>query len=105
MPGSVGLSSHGPEPIAWDGLGQNPNQPRTPVKMASSGRAWATDDTNRRRSEALVSLRPYSEEWWVVHRAIENDYDAQLANKLVICRGCAVGPASRDVTGSVSGKP
>jgi len=36
----------------------------------------------------LAALKPYSPQWWSVRDAIDRAEDAQLAKKLIICRGC-----------------
>lgn len=87
-------------PIAWDGLGQDPNRP--PVsKRRMINRAPAAIDPNQEREKVLATLRPYSDAWWAVHDEIEAENDRQIGSKLVICRTCVTHPPSEDVTGSI----
>ncbi|MBR0710742.1 hypothetical protein [Bradyrhizobium liaoningense] len=88
-------------PIAWDGLGQNPNRSHVTKRRAASP-APAQDNPNQERERVLATLRPYSEAWWAVHDEIEAENDKQLGTKLVICPRCVQAPSSgEDVTGSI----
>ncbi|WP_262048295.1 hypothetical protein [Bradyrhizobium sp. Bra78] len=89
-------------PIAWDGLGQDPNRPSVTKRRVAS-QAPAERDSNQERERVLGTLRPYSEAWWVVHDEIEAENDRQLGTKLVICPRCVPSAPSPgiDVTGSV----
>ena len=87
-------------PIAWDGLGQDPNRP-TVTKRRAANHAAPESDPNLERQRVLATLRPYSDAWWAVHDEIEAETDRQLGSKLVICRSCAMQPPSEDVTGSI----
>jgi hypothetical protein len=88
-------------PIAWDGLGQNPNRPVV-TKRRLTNRTPAERDPNRERERVLGTLRPYSDAWWAVHDEIETENDKQLGSKLVICRRCVPSPPpSEDTTGSI----
>lgn len=92
-------------PIAWDGLGQNPNQAlgRSGVpKRRVESHAPAQSNPNRERERVLGTLRPYSEAWWAVHDEIEAENDRQLGSRLVICPRCIPSPASgEEATGSI----
>jgi hypothetical protein len=92
-------------PIAWDGLGQNPNQVphrSSATKRRAANPAPAAADSNRERERVLGTLRPYSDAWWVVHDEIEAENDRQLGTRLVICPRCVPSsPPSEDVTGSI----
>ena len=91
-------------PIAWDGLGQNPNRaPNRPsvTKRRVASQTPAESDPNHEREKVLSTLRPYSEAWWAVHDEIEAEKERQLGAKLVICRHCAPSPPSEDATGSI----
>lgn len=91
-------------PIAWDGLGQNPNQvPKRPsvTTRRVTSQTPAESDPNHERDKVLGTLRPYSEAWWAVHDEIEAEKERQLGAKLVICRHCAQSPPSGDATGSI----
>ena len=90
-------------PIAWDGLGQNPNHARSSVtKRRAANPTSAQDNPNQERERVLGTLRPYSEAWWAVHDEIEAENDRQLGAKLVICPRCVQSsPPGEDVTGSI----
>ncbi|MDN4984703.1 hypothetical protein KUL72_05720 [Bradyrhizobium arachidis] len=87
-------------PIAWDGLGQDPNRPAVTKRHAAS-HAAPESDPNVERQRVLATLRPYSDAWWAVEDEIEAENDRQLGSKLVICRGCVAQPPGADVTGSI----
>jgi hypothetical protein len=87
-------------PIAWDGLGQDPNRP-TVAKRRLANHASPESDPNLERQRVLATLRPYSDAWWAVHDEIEAENDKQLGSKLVICRSCVTPPPSEDATGSI----
>ncbi|OPY98982.1 hypothetical protein A5906_24810 [Bradyrhizobium sacchari] len=92
-------------PVAWDGLGQNPNRPALTKRRVTNPApppAPAQADPNQERERVLGTLRPYSEAWWAVHDEIEAEKDKQLGTKLVICPRCVQSPPSaEDVTGSI----
>ena len=88
-------------PIAWDGLGQNPNRPPVTKRRAASP-SPVQGNPNQERERVLGTLRPYSEAWWAVHDEIEAENDRQLGTKLVICPRCVQSPPEgEDVTGSI----
>jgi hypothetical protein len=93
-------------PIAWDGLGQDPNKSANRVHVAkrpTAPPASAASDPNQDRERVLGTLRPYSEAWWAVHDEIEAEKDRQLGTKLVICPRCVQpsSPQGEEVTGSI----
>ncbi|WP_128929409.1 hypothetical protein [Bradyrhizobium guangxiense] len=92
-------------PIAWDGLGQDPNKGASRPRMAkrrAANPAPAASDPNLERERVLGTLRPYSEAWWAVYDAIEAENDRQLGAKLVICPGCVQSsPQGEETTGSI----
>ncbi|OKO75057.1 hypothetical protein [Bradyrhizobium sp. AS23.2] len=96
-------------PIAWDGLGQDPNRaPNRASNRPSVSKRRAPTHTaaesgpNQERERVLGTLRPYSDAWWAVHDEIEAENDRQLGTKLVICPRCVQSsPPSEDVTGSI----
>ncbi len=87
-------------PIAWDGLGQDPNHPAV-TKRRSVNHAPAESDPNLERQRVLATLRPDSDAWWAVHDEIGAENDRQLGSKLVICRRCVAQPPSEETTGSI----
>lgn len=70
-----------PARYAWDGAGEDPNQPR-----AASLRATRAAGSESTRSQA--GLHPYSREWWQAQDGIEAEQDARVNRSLVICQGC-----------------
>lgn len=99
-------------PIAWDGLGQDPNkhpnkhpnhapQRSSVTKQSAANPTPAPDDPNQERERVLGTLRPYSEAWWAVRDEIEAENDRQLGTKLMICPRCVQSPPGEDVIGSV----
>ncbi|MCA1453872.1 hypothetical protein I6F35_11670 [Bradyrhizobium sp. BRP22] len=68
--GAMNMSaSTGPRAFAWDGAGEDPNQPRrTPTRSAKVAQAIEP-------SEAAQEVS-------------DEDADRKLARKLVICKGC-----------------
>jgi hypothetical protein len=88
-------------PIAWDGLGKDPNRSSVTKRRAPT-HASAESDPNQERERVLGTLRPYSDAWWAVHDEIEAENDRQLGAKLMICPRCVQSsPPSEDVTGSI----
>ncbi|MBR1175151.1 hypothetical protein JQ617_14370 [Bradyrhizobium sp. KB893862 SZCCT0404] len=88
-------------PIAWDGLGQNPNRAHV-TKRRTANPTPVKDNPNQERERVLATLRPYSEAWWAVHDEIEAENDRKLGTKLVICPRCVGSPPPGDeVTGSI----
>ncbi|MGY8637975.1 hypothetical protein RAD15_36440 [Bradyrhizobium sp. 14AA] len=72
-----------PSRYAWDGAGEDPNQPRS---ASGASRATRTAVSERNRSQA--GLAPYSKEWWQAQDGIEAEQDARVNRSLVICQGC-----------------
>ena len=87
-------------PIAWDGLGQDPNRPIA-SKRRVVVRTAPESDPNLERQRVLAKLRPYSDAWWAVQDEIAAEDDRQLGSKLVICRSCVAQPPSEEATGSI----
>ena len=88
-------------PIAWDGLGRDPNRPPV-TKRRAANPAPAQDNPNQERERVLGTLRPYSDAWWAVQDEIEAENDKQLGSKLMICPRCVQSsPQGEDVTGSI----
>lgn len=92
-------ASPSPRHYAWDGLGQNPNLPRSHrVPRQSSA---PEQDSNLQREAVLAELRPYSAAWWVVHDEIEAAQETKIARKLVICQGCISSESQVGMTASI----
>lgn len=99
------MASAQQRPIAWDGLGPNPDpaakRPSVPKRHPADPTA-AQRNPNQEREKVLSTLRPYSEAWWAVHDEIEAENDRQLGSRLVICPRCIPSPASgEEATGSI----
>ncbi|WP_426424881.1 hypothetical protein [Bradyrhizobium genosp. A] len=75
-------------PIAWDGLGRDPNLP-APLHRQRLATTAPTIDPTAGEDALLASLPPKSSEWFAAQRRIDADRDKRLAAKLVICRGCS----------------
>lgn len=73
-----------PARYAWDGAGEDPNQPRSASGPSRATRAVAASELNR----SQAGLQPYSKEWWQAQDGIEAEQDAKLNRSLVICQGC-----------------
>jgi hypothetical protein len=71
-----------PARYAWDGAGEDPNQPRSGPSRAT--RAAASSERNR----SQAGLQPYSKEGWQAQDGIEAEHDARVNRSLVICQGC-----------------
>ncbi|MGY8704771.1 hypothetical protein RAD16_03380 [Bradyrhizobium sp. 18BD] len=70
-----------PARYAWDGAGEDPNQPR-------SAPSRTTRAASSERSRSQAGLQPYSKEWWQAQDGIEAEQDAKVNRSLVICQGC-----------------
>jgi hypothetical protein len=68
--GVTNMASTGPRTFAWDGAGEDPNQPRR---------------TPRRAVNVSQAIEPSADE---PELASDIDADRKLASKLVICKGC-----------------
>ncbi|MBR0783281.1 hypothetical protein [Bradyrhizobium iriomotense] len=82
-----------PARYAWDGAGEDPNQPRAASGASRTTRAAAVA-SERTRSQA--GLQPYSKEWWQAQDSIEAEQDAGVNRSLVICQGCLRPQPSED---------
>ena len=71
-----------PARYAWDGTGEDPNQPRAAIQGATR----SADRSLRGKSQA--HLQPYSKEWWQAQDGIEADQETKVNRSLVICQGC-----------------
>lgn len=81
-----------PARFAWDGAGEDPNQPRAAAPARGTVRSAATAE----RSHAEASHAPNSREWWQardgIEAGIDASNDARVNSALVICRGCLAKP-------------
>jgi hypothetical protein len=69
---------------AWDGAGEDPNQPGTAAQPSRATRTAAASE----RSKSQAGPPPYSKEWWQTQDGIEAEQDAKVNRSLVICQGC-----------------
>jgi hypothetical protein len=90
--------------FAWDGLGQDPNKPvrhKHRATVAALSKTADKPDSNNEREKVLVTLRPYSAAWWVIHDEIEAEDQRRINAKIVICRSCFPKERPEDYTASV----
>ena len=73
-----------PARYAWDGAGEDPNQPRTAAQPSRATRTPPHPSAPSRKP----GFRPYSKEWWQAQDGIEAEQDAKVNRSLVICQGC-----------------
>ena len=75
------------DPIAWDGLGKDPNKPavRLPKHRPPPS---ASAVTNAEREKVLSTLEPNSAAWWALKEEIDAESDRQMKKNLVICPHC-----------------
>jgi hypothetical protein len=76
-------------PIAWDGLGQDPNKP--PAARRSKPHSKPTPEpikTNAQRENALSTLEPNSAAWWALKEEIDAENERQMQKNLTICPRC-----------------
>ncbi|QQO11613.1 hypothetical protein JJB99_19015 [Bradyrhizobium diazoefficiens] len=73
-----------PARYAWDGAGEDPNQPRSASGLSS--RAARGSGAERNRAEA--GLQPSSGEWWHAQDGMADEQEARVNRSLVICQGC-----------------
>lgn len=83
---SVGQLPQKAGPVAWDGLGRDPDLPPHRQRLAH---AVAIVDPTVEEDASLASLTPRSSEFFAAQRKIDADRDKRLAAKLIICRGCS----------------
>jgi hypothetical protein len=87
---AVGPQAHLSDPAfkparyAWDGAGEDPNQPRSVSGPSRATRAASGSERNR----SQAGLQPDSKEWWQTQDSIEAEQDARVNRSLVICQGC-----------------
>ena len=73
-----------PARYAWDGAGEDPNQPRSAAQPSRTTRTATAPE----RAQSQARLQPYSKEWWQAQDGIEAEQDAKVNRSLVICQGC-----------------
>ena len=81
-------------PVAWDGLGTVPtddNQPPGPTNPARAKRVGQLDAAPDGRNN---EFQPTDK--WEQQQGADQDDEARLKRKLMICCSCAVGETARD---------
>jgi hypothetical protein len=86
-------------PVAWDGLGQAPGEDAQPVDLRPKPRARAQREIivgplDGAMAERGNKVQPKDQ--WEQQQAADQDDDARLKRKLMICRSCLTGDAARD---------
>ncbi|WFU37645.1 hypothetical protein QA640_24590 [Bradyrhizobium sp. CB82] len=69
-----------PARYAWDGAGEDPNQPKPAHTSRTAARAG--------QDKSVAALQPYSKKGWRAQDGIEADQESQVKRSLVICKGC-----------------
>lgn len=86
--------------IAWDGLGDDPNEPARAHRMKTVKKTTDAASSLSDDEAALAAVPKYSKEWVVLYEAMRARDDAKLNRALIICRGC-FPLADGDRTGSI----
>jgi hypothetical protein len=81
-----------PARYAWDGAGEDPNQPRS----AAPARGRTRSTAGAERGHAQASPAPHSREWRQAQDGIEAGNDARVKRALVICQGCVARPSQSE---------
>jgi hypothetical protein len=84
-------------PAAWDGLGTAPadgTQPPGPRKPLRAKREIIVGPLDAAPGVRNKDEQPIGQ--WEQQQAADQDDEARLKRKLVICHGCAVGQTARD---------
>ena len=76
------------DPIAWDGLGKDPNKPVVRLQKPRPPPASTSAVTNSEREKVLSTLEPNSAAWWALKEEIDAESDRQIKKNLVICPLC-----------------
>ena len=93
-------------PVAWDGLGPAPTDDTQPLELRPKQHARAKREIilgplDAAAAEPNSKLQP--KDSWEQQQAADQDDEARLKRKLVICRACLPSePARDDAIGSVS---
>jgi hypothetical protein len=90
-------------PVAWEGLGTAPTevaQPPEPRKPARTKREIIVGPLGAAPSGQDNKVQPTDQ--WEQQQAADQDDEARLKRKLVICRGCAPSETERDDAASAN---
>ncbi|MCP3466748.1 hypothetical protein [Bradyrhizobium sp. CCGUVB23] len=69
-----------PARYAWDGAGEDPNQPRPAHTPRTAARTS--------QDKSVAATQPASKEWSQAQDRIEADQESQVKRSIVICKGC-----------------
>jgi hypothetical protein len=93
-------------PIAWDGLGSAPTDDTQPVEPRPKKHARAKREIIVGPLDAAATLqnnKVQPKDQWEQQQAADQDDEARLKRKLMICRTCLAPESARDdAAGSVS---
>jgi len=85
-------------PVAWDGLGPAPTDDAQPLEIRPKPmrvkREIVVGPLNAAASEQTRSVEPKGQ--WEQQQAADQDDEARLKRKLMICRSCLPGESARD---------
>ena len=85
-------------PVAWDGLGPAPTDDAQPLeirpKQPRAKREIIVGPLNAAATEQNRSVQPKDQ--WEQQQAADQDDEARLKRKLMICRSCLPGESTRD---------
>ena len=85
-------------PVAWDGLGPAPTDDAQPLeirpKQPRAKREIIVGPLNAAATEQNRSVQPKDQ--WEQQQAADQDDEARLKRKLMICRSCLPGESARD---------
>jgi len=81
-------------PVAWDGLGTVPTDDIQPPETKKPARAKRLGQLDAAPDGRNNKFQPTDQ--WEQQQAADQDDEARLKRKLVICRNCAVGETARD---------
>ena len=90
-------------PVAWDALGTAPTedtQPLQPRKPARTKREIIVGPLDAAPGVLNNKVQPTDQ--WEQQQAADQDEEARLKRKLVICRGCAPSETERDDAASAN---
>jgi hypothetical protein len=87
-------------PIAWDGLGTPPADDQQPTELRPGKPARAKREIIIGPLDAAVagqnSRTPSKDKSWEAQQAADQDDEAKLKRKLMICQNCRTGESARD---------
>ena len=86
-------------PVAWDGLGPAPTDDAQPLQIrpkqpTRAKREIIVGPLNASATEQNRSVQPKDQ--WEQQQAADQDDEARLKRKLMICRSCLPGESARD---------